>query len=223
MKKERRRLGPCYLRRGMIPRARARSIKLSLFTVECSLSLSITHSLTVVRALSRSNTHSRTNLLAFSLTQTISISRGGREGEKGRGGEGGRERERDREEKGSKRGIKKTSPQTCPGSCVAPGPSRRRRGTTQGPSNLNQKSFLEDFVNLWRQMPTKWLQERGNVPKTVDGIAPRRAFCGWPEGEGETAPAFGDSSHSKAETSFVNQLLILFHESVLRFQFDVIV
>ena len=24
------------------------------------------------------------------------------------------------------------------------------RGNTQGPSNLNQKSFLEDFVNFWR-------------------------------------------------------------------------
>ena len=26
----------------------------------------------------------------------------------------------------------------------------RPPGATQGPSNLNQKSFLEDFVNFWR-------------------------------------------------------------------------
>ena len=25
--------------------------------------------------------------------------------------------------------------------------------STQGPSNLNQKSFLEDFVNFWRNFP----------------------------------------------------------------------
>ena len=27
---------------------------------------------------------------------------------------------------------------------------RRAAGPTQGPSNLNRKSFLEDFVNFWR-------------------------------------------------------------------------
>jgi hypothetical protein len=30
--------------------------------------------------------------------------------------------------------------------------------TTQGPSNLNQTSISEGFVNVWPEMPTKWLQ-----------------------------------------------------------------
>jgi len=33
------------------------------------------------------------------------------------------------------------------------------------PSNLNQKSILDDFVNFWRQIPEKWLQERPQIPK----------------------------------------------------------
>ena len=34
------------------------------------------------------------------------------------------------------------------------------RGATPGPANLNQKPPFEDLGNFWRQMPTKWLQER---------------------------------------------------------------
>ena len=51
------------------------------------------------------------------------------------------------------------------------GPRKARR-------TLNQKSFLEDFVNFWRQMPTKWLQNRTNGSKTAPGMPPLRAFCG---------------------------------------------
>jgi hypothetical protein len=42
--------------------------------------------------------------------------------------------------------------------------------STPGPSNLNQKSVFEDFDNCWRQMPTKWLQERHNGSKNDTGI-----------------------------------------------------
>ena len=43
---------------------------------------------------------------------------------------------------------------------------------------LNQKSFLKDFVNFWRHMPTKWLQERHNGSKNDTGMPPRRASRG---------------------------------------------
>ena len=47
---------------------------------------------------------------------------------------------------------KKRAPRSC-----------RLRAPTQGPSNLNQMSILEDFVNIRRLMPTKWTQERIHV------------------------------------------------------------
>ena len=43
---------------------------------------------------------------------------------------------------------------------------------------VSQKSILRDLVNFWRQMPTKWLQDRTNGSKTAPGIPPHRAFCG---------------------------------------------
>ena len=45
-----------------------------------------------------------------------------------------------------------------------------RGAAPTGPSNLNQKSILEDFDNFWRPMPTKWLQERPLLLKTTPGI-----------------------------------------------------
>ena len=45
---------------------------------------------------------------------------------------------------------------------------------------LNQKSFLEDFVNFWRYMPTKWLQQRAKGSKNGHEIPQGRAFCGHP-------------------------------------------
>jgi len=50
--------------------------------------------------------------------------------------------------------------------------------STQGPSNLNQKSLFEDFVNFWRYMPTKQLQQRGNGSKHEDGIFLEGPFVG---------------------------------------------
>ena len=44
--------------------------------------------------------------------------------------------------------------------CVASSPSGPPPDPTPGPSNLNRKSILGDFDDFWRQMPTKWLQER---------------------------------------------------------------
>jgi hypothetical protein len=40
------------------------------------------------------------------------------------------------------------------------------------------KSILDRFVNLWQQFPTKWLQNRPQIPKPSPGIPPHRAFCG---------------------------------------------
>ena len=40
------------------------------------------------------------------------------------------------------------------------------------------KSILDRFVNFWQQFPTKWLQNRPQIPKLSPGIPPRRAFCG---------------------------------------------
>ena len=51
--------------------------------------------------------------------------------------------------------------------------------STQGPSWGYLKSqFSRDLVNVWRQMPTKWLQDRTDGSKTAPGIPPHRAFCG---------------------------------------------
>ena len=57
--------------------------------------------------------------------------------------------------------------------------SERPQSSTQGPSWGYLKSqFSIDLVNFWRQMPTKWLQDRTNGSKTAPGIPPHRAFCG---------------------------------------------
>ena len=40
------------------------------------------------------------------------------------------------------------------------------------------KSILDRFVNFWQQFPTKWLQNRPQIPKPSPGIPPHRAFCG---------------------------------------------
>ena len=42
------------------------------------------------------------------------------------------------------------------------------------------KSILDRFVNFWQQIPTKWLQNRPQIPKPSPGIPPHRAFCGVP-------------------------------------------
>ena len=38
------------------------------------------------------------------------------------------------------------------------------------PSNFDQKSNFEDFVNFWRYVPPKWLQERPHGSKKDPGI-----------------------------------------------------
>ena len=43
---------------------------------------------------------------------------------------------------------------------------------------VSQSQFFRDLVNIWRQTPTKWLQERGDGSKNEDGIPPHRALCG---------------------------------------------
>ena len=49
-----------------------------------------------------------------------------------------------------------------------------KSGSTQGPSWGYLKSqFSRDLVNFWRQMPTKWLQDRTNGSKTAPGIPPQ--------------------------------------------------
>ena len=40
------------------------------------------------------------------------------------------------------------------------------------------KSILDRFVNFWQHFPTKWLQNRPQIPKPSPGIPPHRAFCG---------------------------------------------
>ena len=63
------------------------------------------------------------------------------------------------------------SPPTC---------TRSTTLSTQGSSWGYLKSqCLIDLVNFWRQMPTKWLQERVNGSKNGSGIPPHRAFCGY--------------------------------------------
>ena len=43
--------------------------------------------------------------------------------------------------------------------------------TTQGSSNLNQKSSSKDVVNFWQEIPTPWHQERTNGAKNGLGTA----------------------------------------------------
>jgi len=40
--------------------------------------------------------------------------------------------------------------------------------------------MLDTFVIFWRFFPSKWLQNRPQIPKPSPGIPPRRAFCGGP-------------------------------------------
>ena len=42
-----------------------------------------------------------------------------------------------------------------------------------------QKSILYRFVIFWRLFPSKWLQNRPQIPKPSPGIPPHRAFCGY--------------------------------------------
>ena len=41
-----------------------------------------------------------------------------------------------------------------------------------------QKSIPDRFVNFWRLFPTKWLQNRPQIPKPSPEIPPHRALCG---------------------------------------------
>jgi hypothetical protein len=41
-----------------------------------------------------------------------------------------------------------------------------------------QKSILDRSIILWRLFPSKWLQNRPQIPKLSPGIPPRRVFCG---------------------------------------------
>jgi len=88
--------------------------------------------------------------------------------------------------------------------------------STQGPSWGYLKSqFSRDLVNSWRQMPTKWLQDRTNGSKTAPGIPPHRAFCGhalmlpggMQEGEGSLQP------RSRAKLEHIERLYALSPES----------
>ena len=60
-------------------------------------------------------------------------------------------------------------------SCQRPPLSRNPRKAVHGGIS---KSIHRRFVNFWQQFPTKWLQNRPQIPKPSPGIPPRRAFCG---------------------------------------------
>ena len=50
---------------------------------------------------------------------------------------------------------------------------------TQGSSwGYLQSQFSIDLVNFWRQMPTKWLQERAQGSKNEHGMPPHRGLRG---------------------------------------------
>ena len=77
--------------------------------------------------------------------------------------------------------LRRWPPELCrwPAHQALPVRVARRPWSTQGPSWGYLKSqFLRDLVNVWRQMPTKWLQDRTHGSKTAPGIPPHRAFCG---------------------------------------------
>ena len=65
--------------------------------------------------------------------------------------------------------------------CEKPGhlPPSPRPCSTQGSSWGYLKSqFSIDLVNFWRQMPTKWLQERAKGSKNEHGMPPHRGLRG---------------------------------------------
>jgi hypothetical protein len=62
-----------------------------------------------------------------------------------------------------------------------------------------KSQFSRDLVNFWRQMPTKWLQDRTNGSKTAPGIPPHRAFCGDTRSRGARCRA--NSAHTRRVSS----------------------
>ena len=56
--------------------------------------------------------------------------------------------------------------------------SRRFETHTRPYVGVFQKSIIDRFINFWRYFPTKWLQNRTQIPRPYPGIPPRRAFCG---------------------------------------------